>query len=51
VTEPKPIYRFHSIATFKVSLDDPLNVAFSDTNYSVDVSSWRDGMGPDDDDL
>lgn len=35
----------------QVSLDDPLNLAFSDTNYSVDVSSWRDGMGPDDDDL
>lgn len=29
----------------QVSLDDPLNMAFSETDYAVDVSSWRDGMG------
>jgi hypothetical protein len=35
----------------QVLLDDPLNIAFGDTDYGVDVSSWRDGMAPDDDDL
>jgi hypothetical protein len=35
----------------QVSLDDPLNVAFSETDYAVDVSSWHDGMSPDEDDL
>jgi Predicted pPIWI-associating nuclease len=35
----------------QVSLDDPLSMSFSETNYAVDVSSWRDGMAPDDDDL
>jgi hypothetical protein len=33
-----------------VSLDDPLNMAYSETAYAVDVSSWRDGMTPDEDD-
>jgi hypothetical protein len=32
-----------------VSLDDPLNMAYSETVYAVDVSAWRDGMAPDDD--
>jgi hypothetical protein len=35
----------------QVSLDDPLSMAFSETDYAVDVSSWRDDMGPDEDDL
>jgi Predicted pPIWI-associating nuclease len=35
----------------QVSLDDPLNMAFNETDYAVDVSSWRDGMRPDEDDL
>jgi hypothetical protein len=42
-------FPFH--CDIQVSLVDPVNMAFGDTNYSVDVSSWRDGMGPDDDDL
>jgi hypothetical protein len=32
----------------QVSLDDPLDVASGDTDYAVDVSSWRDDMAPDD---
>jgi hypothetical protein len=35
----------------EVSLDDPLDVASGETDYAVDVSSWRDGMRPDEDDL
>nr|WP_249814757.1 hypothetical protein [Bradyrhizobium barranii] len=39
-------FPFH--CDIRVSLDDPLNMAFSETEYGVDVSSWRDGMAPDD---
>ncbi len=42
-------FPFH--CDIQVSLDDPLNIAFSETEYAVDVSSWRDGMAPDDDDF
>jgi len=42
-------FPFH--CDIQVSLDDPLNMSFSETDYAVDVSSWRDGMGPDEDDL
>ncbi len=42
-------FPFH--CDIKVSLDDPLNMAFSENDYAVDVSSWRDGMAPDDDDF
>lgn len=33
----------------QASLDDPLNIAFGETDYAVDVRSWRDGMGQDED--
>jgi hypothetical protein len=35
----------------QVPLDDPLEVAAGEAEYVVDVSSWRDDMGPDDDDF
>jgi hypothetical protein len=41
-------FPFH--CDIQVSLDDPLDIAYSETDYAVDVSSWRDGMGPDEDD-
>ncbi|CCD90971.1 conserved hypothetical protein [Bradyrhizobium sp. ORS 375] len=39
-------FPFH--CDIEVSLDDPLDLAFSETEFAVDVSSWRDGMAPDD---
>jgi hypothetical protein len=42
-------FPFH--CNIEVSLDDPLNISFGDTDYAVDVSSWHDGMAPDEDDL
>ena len=37
----------------QVSFDDPLDIASDDTDYAVDLSSWRDNMAkaPDDHDF
>jgi hypothetical protein len=42
-------FPFH--CDLQVPLDDPFNFTSCEPEYAVDTSSWRDGMGPDDDDL